>query len=158
VSQGIVSGYADGTFRPYNSATRGQISKIVVLGEGWTIDTTDGPHFSDVPATQTFYPYVETALRHGVISGYGDGTFRPAANVTRGQLAKIVVSARAWRIDVTGGPHFSDVGVDNTFYAYVETALHNDVLSGYADGTFRPGNLATRGQIAKIMYGALNRP
>jgi hypothetical protein len=78
--------------------------------------------------------------------------------VTRGQLSKIIVSARGWTIETTGGPHFRDVATDNPFYAYVETALRHEVLSGYGDGTFRPGNQATRGQIAKIMYGALNQP
>jgi photosystem II stability/assembly factor-like uncharacterized protein len=155
-SHNIVSGYADGTFRPYNLVTRGQLAKIVVLGEGWALDTTGGSHFSDVPATHAFSSYVETALRHGAISGYADGTFRPGADVTRGQLSKIIVSARGWSIDVTGGPHFSDVAADNAFYGYVETAAHHGVLSGYGDGTFRPGSQATRGQIAKIIYLALN--
>jgi hypothetical protein len=158
VGRNIVSGYVDGTFRPYASTTRGQLAKIVVLGEGWQIDTTNGPHFSDVPADHTFYAYVETALHHGVVSGYGDRTFRPGAEVSRGQLAKIVVSARGWAMDTTGGPHFSDVAVDSTFYAYVETALLHGIVSGYGDGTFRPGNPATRGQIAKIVYQALNEP
>jgi hypothetical protein len=151
-----VTGYADGTFRPYNNATRGQLAKIVVLGEGWAIDTTGGPHFTDVPADSTFYPYIETALQHGTISGYADGTFRPGADVTRGQLAKIIVSARGWVIDTTGGPHFTDVPADSTFYPYIETALQHGILSGYNDNTFRPGNQAVRGQIAKIIYGALN--
>ena len=35
--QGIISGYADGTFRPYNNTTRGQFSKMIVLGRGWSL-------------------------------------------------------------------------------------------------------------------------
>lgn len=158
VSHNIVSGYADGTFRPYNFATRGQLTKMIVLGQGWSIDTTGGPHFSDVATDNTFYNYIETAFHHDIISGYADSTFRPNNNVTRGQLSKIIVAARSWSIDTTGGPHFSDVATDNVFYAYIETALHHEVLSGYADGTFRPNNQATRGQIAKIIYGALTQP
>ena len=34
-------------------------------------------HFSDVPTTNPFYPFVETAYNHSIISGYSDGTFRP---------------------------------------------------------------------------------
>ena len=49
--QDIRDGYADGTFRWGNNVTRGQLCKIVVLAEGWAIDTTGGPHFSDVPPT-----------------------------------------------------------------------------------------------------------
>ena len=40
-----------------------------------------------------FYAFVETAVGHGVVSGYSDGTFRPSANAFRGQIAKIVALA-----------------------------------------------------------------
>src|SRR4029077_20402847 len=43
----VISGYPDHTFRPYNNATRGQMTKIVVLGFGVPVDTRGGPHFSD---------------------------------------------------------------------------------------------------------------
>lgn len=152
---GAISGYSDGTFRPYNDATRGQLSKIVVLAEGWPIDTTGAPHFSDVQVGSPFYDYVQTAYNHSIISGYADGTFRSVANVTRGQLSKIVVTAEGWPIDLHGAPHFSDVQAGSAFYGYVETAYYRGIISGYSDGTFRPGNNAIRGQIAKIVYGAV---
>ena len=155
---GAISGYANGTFRPYNDTTRGQLSKIIVLAVGWAIDTTGAPHFSDVLASNTFYGYVETAFNHQIISGYSDGTFRWGNNVTRGQLSKIVVLARQWVLSTEGGPHFSDVAVANPFYSYIETAYHRNIISGYSDGTFRPGNNATRGQISKIVYQAISIP
>ncbi len=155
---GAISGYSDGTFRPYNNTTRGQLSKIVVLAEGWTVNTTGGPHFSDVPESNPFYTYIETAYHHGVISGYSDGTFRWGNNVTRGQLSKIIVIAEQWAIDTTGGPHFSDVPQSDPFYGFVETAYNHEIISGYSDGTFRPGNNATRGQISKIVYNAITGP
>jgi hypothetical protein len=91
-----ISGYADGTFRPYNNTTRAQLCKIVVLAEQWPINTVGGPHFTDVPVGSAFYDYIETAFNRGVISGYADGTFRPGSDVTRGQLCKIIVSAEGW--------------------------------------------------------------
>jgi hypothetical protein len=155
---GVISGYSDGTFRPFNDTTRGQLSKIIVLAEQWPIDTSGGPHFSDVPTSHTFYAFVETAYNRGVISGYADGTFRPGNNVTRGQLSKIVVSAEGWAIDTTGGPHFSDVPTSNPFYAFIETAYNRGIISGYSDGTFRWGANATRGQISVITYRAITQP
>lgn len=154
--RGAISGYSDGTFRPYNDTTRGQLTKIVVLAESWSIDTTGGPHFTDVPANNPFYAFVETAYNRGIISGYSDGTFRWGANVTRGQLAKIIVLAQQWPIDTRGGPHFADVLTSNPYYAFVETAYNHGIISGYSDGTFRPGNNATRGQISKIVYSAVD--
>jgi hypothetical protein len=155
---GIVSGYADGTFRPGNVTTRGQLSKIIVLGEGWAANTSGGPHFSDVPTNNPFYTYIETAYNRGVISGYADGTFRWGNNVTRGQLSKITVLAEDWSTDTSGGPHFTDVPTSDAFYAYIETAYNHGIISGYADGTFRPGNNATRAQISKIVFSALTGP
>jgi len=153
-----VSGYSDNSFRPNLNTTRGQLSKILVLAEGWAIDTTGGPHFSDVQNNHTFYDYVETAYNHGMISGYSDGTFRPGSKITRAQLAKVVVLAQAWPIDTTGGPHFSDVPTSDAFYNFVETVYNHVVISGYGDGTFRPGNSATRGQICKIVFNAVPDP
>jgi hypothetical protein len=160
---GAISGYADGTFRPFNLTTRGQLAKIVVLAKGWTIYTPPAPTFQDVPTTHPFYQYVETAYSHGIISGYSCGTgcleFRPGNNVTRGQLCKIIVLAQAWTIYTPPTPTFRDVPTTDTFYQVVETAYSHGIISGYNCGTgcleFRPGTNATRGQIAKIVYLAV---
>ena len=99
---GVISGYADGTFRPFNLTTRGQLSKIVVLAVGWTLFVPTTPTFRDVPLNHTFFQYVETAYSHGIISGYSCGAgcleFRPENNVTRAQLCKIVVNAKGWTV------------------------------------------------------------
>jgi hypothetical protein len=152
---GAISGYADGTYKPGNSTTRSQLTKIVVLAEGWPIDTSGGPHFSDVPPSSPFFPYVETAHNRGAVSGYADGTFRPGNSITRAQLCKVVVLARGWGITTAGGPHFSDVLPDDSFYGYVETAYAWGVISGYADGTFRPTAPSTRAQVARMVYNAI---
>jgi hypothetical protein len=67
--------------------------KIVVGGRGWTIDTTGGPHFTDVPQGSTFYDYIETAFNKGIINGYGNGTFGPGDNILRGQMSKVLYLA-----------------------------------------------------------------
>jgi len=154
--QGIVSGYADNTFRPYNNTTRSQLCKIVVLSMEWAIDTIGGPHFTDVPADNAFYPYVETAYNHSIINGYADGTFKPYNNITRSQLSKIVSLSMEWQVICPPIAHFSDVPNDSVFYCYVETLYAHGVISGYSDGTFHPYADATRGQICVIVYGAIN--
>ncbi len=165
----VVSGYGDGTFRPYTTATRAQLVKIVILGFGLPIQTpAAGAYtFSDVPTTQTFFSYVETAAGRRIISGYTCGAagepcdaqrrpyFRPQAPITRAQLAKIAVGTADWPLIQPGVPTFRDVPLSNTFYAAIETAVCHGILSGYSDNTFRPGNNALRGQIAKIIYGAI---
>jgi plastocyanin len=152
---GAISGYGDGTFRPFNNATRGQLTKILVLAQGWPLDCAASGHFSDVPPSDPFFCYIETAYARNIISGYADGTFRPGNNITRGQFAKIVVLAQNWSLICPQIGHFIDVGQGSPFYCYIETAYSRNVISGYADGTFRPGNNATRGQISAIIYRVL---
>src|SRR5206468_6427011 len=130
-------GYADGTFRPYNSVTRAQVVKIVVLAFGFSLVAPDGQRFSDVAVNDELASYIETAYAHGLVSGYADGTFRPNNNVTRGQLAKIVVQASGLKLANPSTPSFSDVAVGTTFYQYIETAYAHSLLSGYPDGTYR---------------------
>ena len=152
---GAISGYADGSFRPYNDTTRAQVSKIIVISVGWAINTTGGPHFTDVPTSHPFYTWIETAFSHGIISGYSDNTFRPYNNVTRAQLSKMIVLAVGLPINTTGGPHFTDVPRTDPFYNFIETAYNAGIISGYSNNTFRPNNNATRGQVSVIIYRAL---
>ena len=154
----VISGYADGTFRPYANMTRAQLCKVVVLGEGWALVTPPQPHFSDVPASNPFYSVIETAYAHGVISGYANGTFAWGADVTRGQIAKIVALAEGWPLLNPAEGHFTDTPPGSPFYPYVETAFTRGIISGYADKTFRPNASATRGQVSKIVYAALTGP
>ncbi|HEX8219094.1 MAG TPA: S-layer homology domain-containing protein, partial [Chloroflexia bacterium] len=150
--KGILGGYSDGTFRTNNDVTRGQLSKIVSNAAGFN-EAVSGQTFSDVAPDSPFYAYVERMVSRGIISGYGDGTFRPNANATRGQISKIVANARSYTEPVSGQT-FSDVAPDSPFYAYIERMVSRGIISGYGDGTFRPNANATRGQTAKIVSNA----
>src|SRR5205823_3002183 len=103
--------------------------------------------FVDVPQGSPFYDYIEPMAQKGVVSGFIDGTFRPNDVGMRGHISKMVVLASGWSTDTTGGPHFADVPATSPFYAYVETAYNRGIISGYSDGTFRPYNSITRGQL-----------
>ena len=168
--RGVVGGYSDNTFRPWSNTTRAQIAKMVVLAEGWPLLNPPNPTFADVPYGSTFYTYVETAAARGILGGYACGGpgepcdasrrsyYRPGVSVTRGQIAKMVVLAEGWPLLNPPNPTFADVPYGSTFYTYVETAAARGILGGYADGSFRPGNQATRGQIAKVVYNAVTSP
>ena len=66
--RGVISGYGT-VFLPYNLTTRGQLTKIITLAEGWPAYTPPTLTFQDVPTTHTFYQFIETAYSHGIISG-----------------------------------------------------------------------------------------
>jgi hypothetical protein len=135
--------------------------------------------FADVPATgegSTFYPYVRCLACRGIVSGYpcggpGEGCngnadpyYRPSANVTRGQLSKIVANSAGLDDPIAEGQQqFADVEPGDPFYPYVERLAQTGAIAGYpcsgqGEGCdeqnrpyFRPGNFATRGQISKIV-------
>lgn len=184
--RGVISGYSTNPpctegapcFKPNSPTTRGQVSKIIALAFGFSPNTAGGPHFSDVPQGSTFYQYVETLRNLGILDGYADGTFRPGAQVTRGQIAKIVVNAAMsadpanWTLADPSSNTFEDVPVGSTFFRFVETAASHGALGGYMCGAppaggcvqpankpyFAPGNNASRGQISKIVYLSLGNP
>ena len=98
-------------------------------------ETPCGVTFSDVRPVDYFYAPVQYLACHGVISGYADGTFRPYANTTRGQMVKIVVGAfNTPHHQPANGKTFADVPPAHPFFGFVEAAAHADIVSGYACG------------------------
>ena len=169
--RGVISGYSDGTYRPFNNTTRAQMTKIVTLAFNIPLVTPPaGGTFADVDSANIFYQLIETAAARGIVSGYSCGGvnsqtgtpepcdstrrpyFRPSNFVTRGQLTKIVVVGAGFPLVNPPTTTFSDVASDNVFYQFIETAACRGVVGGYSDHTFRPNNYAFRGQIAKIVY------
>jgi hypothetical protein len=154
------------SFTQFECNTAGTIAaglKLTFTASGCTPTNTPEPSctpftFTDVHPSDYFYEAVQYLACLGAISGYSDGSFRPYNDTTRGQLCKIVVVAEGFPIDTTGGPHFSDVPATNAFYQYIETAYNHRIIAGYSDGTFRPQNNATRGQISVIIYRAITGP
>ncbi|HMA37641.1 MAG TPA: S-layer homology domain-containing protein [Chloroflexia bacterium] len=168
--QGIVTGYheADGTttFRPYDTTSRGQFSKMIVLAYALPDYTPTAPDFADVDPSNVFYPFIERAAHAGIASGYqgpgGTLLFQPYRPISRGELCKLVVSAAGWPLANPNTATFTDVPPSNVFFSQVETAVAHGVISGYACGNgclyFNPTESATRGQIAKILWHALGSP
>ena len=153
--RGLLSGYPDCTFRPYNPITRGKLAQILAEVAVYEDPISPTQHtFVDVPSSSSFWIYIERLARHASISGYADGTFRPDNYAIRGQLIKIVANTAAYNDPVPSDRQtFSDVTPGSPFWLYVERlALHS--RSGYVDHTFRPYNPLTRGQLAKIVANA----
>ncbi|HEX8217709.1 MAG TPA: S-layer homology domain-containing protein [Chloroflexia bacterium] len=149
---GVVSGYGDGTFRPQSATTRAQLVKMVLLLQGIALDAPATATFNDVSLSHPFYRYIETAVRQGLITGYPDGSFKPDAPVSRAQVAKIVVKALGWGLQVpTSAATLCDVPASHWAYTYVQVALARGIFTGYGDGCFHPDDFATRAQLAKVL-------
>ncbi len=176
---GILTGYADGTFRPSDNLSRGQLAKIVALSAQLS-GTPTTQTFTDVPAGNVFYPFIEQMASRQYISGYTCGGtnpqtnaaepcdaqrrpyFRPSNTASRGQIAKIVAEADGLTGD-GGAQRFADIAPGSTFYAWINNLAALGSVSGYTCGGlgeacdtqhrpyFRPSVAASRGQTAKIV-------
>ena len=96
-TNGIVTGYSDGTFKPALEINRAEFTKILV-GEAFPkeIQTYAAKScFKDVLTSDWFSKYVCLAKDKGVIGGYSDGTFRPAQNINVAESLKISLETLA---------------------------------------------------------------
>ncbi|MBI5155766.1 S-layer homology domain-containing protein, partial [Candidatus Peregrinibacteria bacterium] len=95
VSEEIVEGFTDGTFRPDAAVTRAEALKMLLKATRLTPlpDEVTPITFGDVAADVWFRKVVEDAFSLALIEGYGDGTFRPDASITRSEAAKIIFTA-----------------------------------------------------------------
>lgn len=83
---GIITGYADGSFRPDASVTRAEFAAIASRFEALTEGTKS---FSDVPSSHWAAKYINFAATRGWVNGYADGTFRPNNSITRAEVAAV---------------------------------------------------------------------
>ena len=83
---GIITGYADGSFRPDASVTRAEFAAIASRFEKLTEGTKS---FSDVPGSHWAAKYINFAATRGWVNGYADGTFRPNNFITRAEVAAV---------------------------------------------------------------------
>lgn len=107
--------------------------------------------YTDVPADQTFAA-VHTLSMRGVLSGYGDGTFRPHAPVTRAEFAKMLTTMFAVsQKNTTVSPLFRDVASGDWYAEYVNRLYSYGIIQGYLGGLeFRPHAQVTRAEAVKM--------
>ena len=93
----VVDGYEDGSFKPQNTLTRGAAAKIIcnlILGPTTAAELhADTAPYKDVPVSNTFSGYIAYCAKEGIISGYADGSFRPAGTLTGYAFMKMLLGA-----------------------------------------------------------------
>ena len=102
----IVDGYKDGSFNPSATLTRGAAAKIIcnlILGPTTASAlVADTAPYSDVPTTNDFAGYIAYCAQQGIISGYADGTFRPAGTLTSYAFMKMLLGALGYDAEIEG--------------------------------------------------------
>lgn len=118
-----------------------------------------GQRFSDVPSTAPFAADIEWVAAKGIANGWSDGTYRPLVPVTRDQMAAFIYRAKGSpAFTAPAKPSFRDVPRGRSFYREIEWLASRGITKGWSDGTFRPLNRITRGEMAAFVYRAAGSP
>ena len=155
----VIDGYAEGDFRPTATLTRGAAAKIIcnlILGPTTASAlVADAAPYKDVPTNHTFAGYIAYCQKEGIISGYADGTFKPANPVNRQELAKILygydVFAKRVGQDFAVELTYTDL---NSIPDWALEAVNYCSAAGYlqgSNGVFNPKGKTTRCQAAKVL-------
>ncbi|WP_375497102.1 S-layer homology domain-containing protein [uncultured Jatrophihabitans sp.] len=123
--------------------------------------------FSDVPALGQFSQAIYRLGNVGIIGGFADGTFRPAAPVSRQAFAHFlytgILQTGAGATNRTDGAcdtispsAFKDVETNSQFCQSIQFLESNNIINGYSDGTFKPGASISRQAIAAMIFRYYN--
>lgn len=142
----------EGSYRYDIKATSGHLTSFPTASE--KIDVK-GASFTDLANDEWYAPHILFLANRGIITGFGDNTARPAAEVTRAQAVAMI--GRALRFEKKNiDTVFSDVDHDNFASGYIQQAFERDIVIGFPDGSFRPDQAVTRAEMALLISNAYN--
>lgn len=116
------------------------------------IDVEAAVSFSDVDPDATHGEAILRLARLGIVAGFGDGTFGPALPVNRGQMASFL--QRALELEPGASGAFPDTA-GTTHDLAISAIADAEIATGFEDGTYRPGEPVTRGQMATFLANAV---
>jgi hypothetical protein len=151
IKQKVISGYTDGRFLPDNWISRAEFCTILVkyltVENGLEQQTAS---FADIEHHWA-KSYIGAAHKAGIVQGYDARTFGPDDPVTREQMT--VMLGKAFNIQASDVPlTFSDnAKIAAWAYPYVTGAVHDKLISGYPDRSFRPQGNTTRAEVVTVL-------
>ncbi|MFC9775057.1 S-layer homology domain-containing protein [Paenibacillus chitinolyticus] len=160
ISEGILSGYPDGTFKPENPITRAEFAKILVLALGLKEEPAKSASFHDVDASSWYSGYVGSLVASGITQGTTASTFSPDAKVTREELVVFFVrafglaeraSVKSPTTKLTDLDLASDWAKPSVSLAY-EIGFVNGIDNGEGGLLFKPKSSSDRQAVARLAY------
>ncbi len=152
--KGIVGGYKDGSFKPDGKINRAELLKLlaVAVKADLEMESLVGC-FPDVK-TEWFASYICYGKGAGWVSGFKDGSYKPAQDVTKAAALKMILEALEFDLPetVTEKP-FNDVPVDSWFAPYVIVAKENGIVKTAEN--FEPNHEVSRAEFSKMLYKAM---
>jgi len=165
---GIMAGYKDthgtptGMFGPEQPVTLAELAAITHRLVGVS-PPNPSPQPQNANARRTWFaPFFASAEQKGWLA-YTDPEGDPLKPATRGEVVVTLLHALDIPLHWPKGKLFSDVAIDTTFAAAIETAVQEHIVGGYADadgkptGTFGPEDPVNRAEMAKIISTVMDR-
>lgn len=153
----IVNGKTESQFCPNDNITREELAKILV--QAFAKDAEESEvSFKDTNAGEWYYPYIARAVSAGIVNGYSEEEFGTGRFVTRQEMCAMVYrAAQAYGISLESSqPGFADETEIEDYAKEAIGALSNaEIVVGIDLNHFAPNDMATRAQIAKIVYRLL---
>ena len=151
---GIMTGTSATTFSPNTAMNRAMVAQILYNLEGQPTVTGEST-FTD-SNTHWAAKAIAWAQKTGVVSGYGNNTFRPNQAVTREELAQMLYNYAEYKqYDLTASGDLIAFPDGNNVQGWAKTAMSwangNQLINGFEDDTLRPGGDSTRAQAASIL-------
>lgn len=157
---GVISGFNDNTFRPYQELRRAELIKMIASAKKlYPLALNYNSCFKDVK-NEWYAATVCLAKEKGWVSGYSDGSFHPEEALTKSEALKMIMAAFAIVPDPTLPVlnMFGDLDTDAWYYPYVRTALSKKLIDENPDlELYKPDSPALRGDVAQVIYRVLQQ-
>lgn len=156
---GVISGKSETVFEPDAAVKREEFVKMIVSAFGFTADG-ETSEFADTNPDEWYYPYINVAVKNGIVFGDDTGKFGIGNGITRQDMAVIIY--RVLELKGINAEKVNDAVVftdENEISDYAKEAVSSlqqyGIISGMDDGSFAPKSGATRAQSAKMIYGVM---
>ncbi len=154
--RGIISGYADGSFKPEKNVTRAELLAIVFKWLNIEIrGNSTTSTFRDISNNSWINPIISEALKRKIISA-DKNTFSPDRPVTRVEFLAILWLASGEQISDQVTKSWKDVSWTHWSHKYAEFALKNALIDNISGDLFKPNQVVTRGELAQALYRYLS--
>lgn len=153
--KGLFNGTGNGAFSPQGGMNRAML--VTVL---WRLDgsptVTGGASFTDVAQDKYYATAVKWASQNSIVNGVTADSFAPESYVTREQIAAMIYRYAQYKgADISSaetlGAYSDAADISGWAQPAVKWAVGRGVISGMTDSTIRPGNTATRAQVAAML-------
>ncbi|MBS3873242.1 MAG: Ig-like domain-containing protein [Firmicutes bacterium] len=152
----IVGGHRDGNFRPDAVISRAEFVAMLTRALGLPENARAAERFRDAATFSWAAGAIGAAAEAGLVGGNADGTFSPERRITRAELAVImsrVVQQGLVTVPRVPSVNFADQqSIPAWAQGGVRIAAEAGLVQGSGDGRFNPHNLATRAEVATMLY------